>query len=307
MKFKYVKRQYEKETMRGVADIYDTVPRREERDDTPLDKLHFVFILLTVFAISTTVILFPYSLGRIFESVRDLGVSIAYYFLNVFGLPDLVMPTVNEVQKYPFWEWIDDFQFIKPQSTLPFEWEEFKLYVAKYRSVFFSAENLSTYVLNLFNTLYYASLIILLVAPLFLVLRLTAGNQIYKTNNDYNRQSERLLKYKRFEKRVIYRIKSKVLRLTEFMRENSYYYKIWIFVWLLNFNIISIAIEAIAFYFYFIFSFDMLHIYRQFYKLFLDLSVMFRFVPFPLWVLFGYVFIRYIRKKIGYARLEHME
>ena len=307
MKFKYVKRQYEKETMRGVADIYDTVPRMEERDDTPLDKLHFVFILLTVFTISTTVILFPYSLGRIFESVRDLGVSIAYYFLNVFGLPDLVTPTVNEVQKYPFWEWIDDFQFIKPQSTLPFEWEEFKLYMAKYRSVFFSAENLSSYVLKLFNTLYYASLIILLVAPFFLLLRLTAGNQIYKTNNDYNRQSERLLKYKRFEKRVIYRIKSKVLRLTEFMRENSYYYKIWIFVWLLNFNIISIAIEAIAFYFYFIFSFDMLHIYRQFYKLFLDLSVMFRFVPFPLWVLFGYVFIRYIRKKIGYARLEHME
>jgi hypothetical protein len=82
---------------------------------------------------------------------------------------------------------------------------------------------------------------------------------------------------------------------------------IWAIIWAFSFNLFSIVLEAFAFYNYFSISFDVLNIYRQVYKLFLDLSVMVKFVPVPVWVLVGlYIFDR-IRKARGYKNLEHME
>ena len=47
--------------------------------------------------------------------------------------------------------------------------------------------------------------------------------------------------------------------------------------------------------------------YMQFYKLACDLSVVLAFMPVWCWVIIGYLFICWWRKKIGYARLNHFE
>lgn len=290
-----------------VKNIYDIIPRKEVADKKPFDKLHILFIAVTLLTVSTTFLMFPYSIGRLFESLRDLGLSFAYYFCELFEIKNAVVPTVADVQKYPFWDWLENFQIIKSQALIPFEWEEFVIKWKRYWELIASWDNVKSYFYDLVNFLYYFSLILLTLFPFFFVFKLLLNFELKKYNNNYYRQSKQLLAFKRFERKVIPPIKRVVNRVLTFGKENSYYYKTWLFVWLFNFNIISIGIEAIAFYVYFIFSFDFVHLYRQIYKLLIDLSVMLKFIPVPIWCLMGYILLCVIRKKIGYRRLNHME
>lgn len=296
-----------KDKLKRVKNIYDILPRKEVAEKKPLDKLHFLFIAVTVLTVSTTFLMFPYSIGRLFESLRDLGLSFAYYFCELFEIKNAVVPTVADVQKYPFWDWLENFQIIKSQALIPFEWEEFVIKWKKYWELIASWDNVKSYFYDLVNFLYYFSLILLTLFPFFFVFKLLLNFELKKYNNNYYRQSKQLLAFKRFERKVIPPIKRVVTRVLTFAKEHSYYYKIWFFAWFFNFNIISIGIEAIAFYVYFIFSFDFVHLYRQVYKLLIDLSVMLKFIPVPIWCLMGYILLCVIRKKIGYRRLNHME
>ena len=67
------------------------------------------------------------------------------------------------------------------------------------------------------------------------------------------------------------------------------------------------VVEFFAYYFYFVMSFDIENIYRQIYKLFLDLSVPFKTIPLWIWAIVGLILFDRFRKKIAYARLNHME
>ena len=54
-------------------------------------------------------------------------------------------------------------------------------------------------------------------------------------------------------------------------------------------------------------SFDFLNLYRQVYKLFIDLSAAFTFIPLWAWVVVGLVALDKFRKNIAYATLNHFE
>lgn len=54
-------------------------------------------------------------------------------------------------------------------------------------------------------------------------------------------------------------------------------------------------------------AFDFVHLYRQIYKLIVDLSVVFTKIPLWLWLVIGYGVICVLRKKIAYLRLNHFE
>lgn len=304
---KFINRRYTKNRKKPVKDIYDLQPRGKVADKKPFEKLHLLFIPLTVINVLTVFFVFPYSLGRIVESVRDLGLSIAYYFCEMFGFENAIVPTVTEVQRFPFWSWLDKFQIVKSEALLPFEWGEFVIKWKAYWSLFFSWDNLKNYLFDLINFLYNVSLIAMTVFPFILMIKVLLNMEMKRENNDYCRQSKALLLFKKAEVRFLKPLKRGVIHIVDFAKRNNFYLKIWLFTWLLNFNIISVLIEAVAFYFYFIFSFDMIHFYRQIYKLFIDLSVMLKFVPAPVWILAGYVLLCVIRKKVGYQRLNHME
>jgi len=80
-----------------------------------------------------------------------------------------------------------------------------------------------------------------------------------------------------------------------------------LFIWFWNFNFIIIIIEIVAYYFYFVASFDFIHLYVQFLKLLMDLSVIINFVPELLWICFILYLVNKIRIYIGFKRLEHLE
>ena len=89
--------------------------------------------------------------------------------------------------------------------------------------------------------------------------------------------------------------------------KNDIYLKLWLLIWLYNFNFITIFIEAISYYLYFVSSFDLPSLYTQFIKLLMDLSWLLDFFPGFVWFIFTLIIINIIRRNIGYKNLDHME
>ena len=61
-----------------------------------------ISIVITVGIAVTAFLCFPHALGRLVESLRDLGMSLAYFFTRLFGHADAVTPTVTSYPDYIF-------------------------------------------------------------------------------------------------------------------------------------------------------------------------------------------------------------
>lgn len=67
-----------------------------------IDYRHFICVAITLLFVLLAIFVFPSALGRIIESVRDFGLSIAFYFCKMFGIENSVTATVNDLPKMPF-------------------------------------------------------------------------------------------------------------------------------------------------------------------------------------------------------------
>lgn len=259
---------------------------------------HYVNIFITFGFLTLTVLVFNKVFVRFQESFLDLWTSLCYYVTELFELDYIITPTVNGYSSVP----------VKPILGLPETWEEFVVLWNKYWEVWATAENFQEYTLVLSEVLYNISRILLLIIlPLVLVFILLFKRYLSKQNNDYDNDSKQLIAFKKLSNKIFVPIKKWVLSYIDFNKQYAKYFKFWLFIWAVNFNLIVILIEFISYYLYFVVSFDFINIYRQFYKLFCDLSVMINFVPLIVWVIFGLVIFNVIRKSIGYKVLNHME
>ena len=82
-------------------------------------------------------------------------------------------------------------------------------------------------------------------------------------NNDYDVESRALRRMKRLADITYIPVKRWLKEYIEFCKENSFWLKLWIFLWAVYFNFIAIVIEFIAFYLYFVVSFDFLSLYTM--------------------------------------------
>lgn len=67
-----------------------------------IDYRHIICILITLGFVVLGIFRFFGCIGRIIESVRDCGLSVAYYFCEIFEIPHRITLTVNELPKIPF-------------------------------------------------------------------------------------------------------------------------------------------------------------------------------------------------------------
>ena len=259
---------------------------------------HYIAVAITLFFFSLTIFIFPNSLTRFVESCKDFGTSIAYYVKEIFELEYNVYPTVNTKSIVP---WTAPF-------GLPETWEEFVVLWDNYWKILFTKDNFMLYLGQVADGFYYASKYILILGmPIIFIFVLLFRRYMTKQNNDYNKDSKALIWHKKINAKVYEPIKLWIRSFIDFVKENKRYYQLWIAIWCWNFNIISIVIEFLAYYFYFVVSFKTNTVYLQLYKLLVDLSVMIAFIPPFCWVIIFYFLICVIRKKIGYARLNHYE
>lgn len=260
-----------------------------------LDYRHYICIAITFAFVATSIFAFPYAFKRICECFRDFGTSIAYYFCKLFGI-DEVRATVNDISEMP----------IYLPNGFPASWEEFQGYCVQYWNIFFKRETISAYCQSVGNVVLSFSYILFFV-PILIVVYYVLKRVLDKQNNDYNVDSKHLRRFKKLSDKTYRPAKAWLQGFVDFVKENKAYYIIWACIFAYAFNFFAIAIEFVSYYLYFCMSFDFVNLYRQIYKLVVDLSVVVTKIPLCLWLIFAYGVICAVRKKIAYSRLNHFE
>ena len=279
---------------------------RENGEKKRFDYRHIICTTITLGFIACAVFVFPAALGRVIEGGRDLGLSVAFYFAELFGIEHGIVPTVNDLPQMPFFEHYGG-NTVLPSVFIAENWEQFKADFAVYWRLWISADNFTGYLSSLVSGLYIVCIVILLVVPLIVLAVVLFKRYLKKENNDYDKDSRPLKTAKRIAKYTYLPVKTWVVGFVCFVREHKPYWAAWLCIWAYNFNLITIVLEFFAFYFYFVVSFDFVNLYRQVYKLFLDLYVPFTFIPLWAWVIIGIILFDRFRKLIAYARLNHYE
>ena len=267
-----------------------------------IDYRHYINFVITLGFLALGAFIFPNCILRLAETVRNVGTSIAYYFCNLVSDHSPIAPTVNNL---PEWEFKPS--RFEPLRILPFTWEEFTAIWSQYWDVFFEAQTFSEYMVKIGDVLYYVSQGLLILMPLVLVLKMVIDKYLNEENNDYDKESRALQRMKRIADKTYIPIKRWLSEYVEFCKENPFWHKLWLWLWALYFNFIAIVIEFIAFYLYFIVDFDFLSIYRQFYKLSIDLAPCVRFIPGFIWFCIITVALELIARSMGLNELRHRE
>lgn len=266
--------------------------------------LHIVCVAITLAFICVSVFVFPNALGRLIESGRDFGLSVAYYFCEMFGIEHAITPTVNTFPKFPFFP---SYGENTPVTPLPDNVQDFKNNWGVYWQLWVDKVNFYGYLDFIGNLLFTLCKIVIIALPILFIIWVAFKRYLKAENNDYDKDSKPLRIFKAIAKRVYCPVKAWFIGLVTFIREHKPYYVIWAVIWAYNFNFITIFIEFLAFYFYFVMSFDIAGIYRQVYKLFLDLSVPFTFIPLWAWAVVAVIVLEVISRRIAYNRLYHRE
>ena len=247
--------------------------------------------------------LFPNGIPRLAETVRDLGVSAAYYFCEIF-MPgnNPIRPTVLDM---PSWTWSEDVW--EPLGLFPWTWEEFKVLWVKFWQLFIDRQNIVGYFTFLGDLLFYGSRFALIALPLLMLVLMLLNSYKSKHCTDRHKKSAPLQIFEMFLFKVIYPIIGWCKDFVDFCKERPIYYRIWLVVWAVHFNVIALFVAFLAFYTYFAVSFDFLSIYTQVLKLLDDLAPMVRFIPAVAWSCIGIGIYNHICRSMAFQRLYHAE
>ena len=260
-----------------------------------IDYRHFIALGITAILIVVVCLCFWSSIVRAGQSFKDLGASVGFYFGKFFGVENIVV-TVNDIP-----------DGMELTDLFPFTWDEFCDKAVVYGAALISADNITAYLSVLFEVLYWL-LVVMAVAVLPILAVLMIAFKIYgkSVNNKYGQDTKPLKLWKKISAVTVFPVKRFFALMHEFLSEHRKYVFLWLFLAALGLNIVTVIVEALAYYFYFAVSFDVDTIYRQLYKLVVDLSVLGR-VPVAVWLVGAVVVMNMIRKNIGYRRLERLE
>lgn len=270
-----------------------------------IDYRHFICVAITLLFVLLAIFVFPSALGRLIEGVRDFGLSVAFYFCKIFGIENSVTATVNDLPKMPFFDLPN--MPSSPVPSLPETFEGFKIKWQEYWKLIITARNIVGYFDFLGSLLLVVANVVLYVIPVIVIVYLIMKQVLDKQNNDYNVDSKSLIVARRISDKTYKPVKDWIVDFVAFIKDNKAYYILWAVIWAYNFNLFTIVVEFLAFYFYFAVTWDMVHIYRQVYKLAIDLWTPFNFIPWYVWCVVALIIFDKIRKKIGFAVLNHNE
>ena len=270
-----------------------------------VNYLHAICIAITLGFLAVGIFRFFDSIGRVIEGARDLGLSVAFYFCELFQIPHEITPTVNDYPKIPFFDFMGGAQ--APEAPIPDTFEGFTHLWATYWQRWATMENFLGYMSFLSRGLNFVCMFALCVLPFLLIAFLVLRKFAMTKNNDWGKDTKPLRIFKHISAVTYQPVKRWIIAFVGFVCTHDIYWKVWLCMWLFYFNAFAIFLELIAFYLYFVVSFDFGNIYRQVYKLFLDLWAPFTFIPVWCWALLALFLIDRLRRKIGYAVLQHNE
>ncbi len=247
-----------------------------------LNHRHYVCLALTLGFALLGAFVYAQSYVRFEETVRDVAISIAYYYKTIFGIPgDLTATVINDSAViFPIKEGFTAFS------------ESFKAYWISFADF----ENFEGYLDVLFSIFFFGmafgGIFVALGVAVFELFKV----QFYKPNTDYGKDSKPLTAYKAMLEHVYYPVKYYVRSYGDFLARYKWYLYIWLAVWIVNLNIAQVVLAVIAYIFYFACTFDVVSFFKQLYKLALDLSLMFDGLPIIGWITVALVLFNAWRK-----------
>lgn len=128
------------------------------------DHRHIICTALTLISFAFG-LLFPNSLPRVAESLRDLLTSFAFYFNKLVAPDNVIVPqTITLAQE---WQFCDSMW--KPVAFLPGSWEEFQGFWQAYLELLFDADNFERYFDGIGDVALYGSRVLLALMPVILI------------------------------------------------------------------------------------------------------------------------------------------
>lgn len=243
------------------------------------DYRHKICSAITILSLGM-VLLFPNSLLRLVASFRDLGTSFAFYFFQLLSPGNNPIPdTVNTL---PQWQLFPELW--QPIRLLPASWDEFLQFWSAYLSLLFDWVNFQFYWFAISDFLFYGSRILLCLFPLGIGGIMLLSMDKDKVCTERGKKSKALLWFELFLFRRVRPVLLWCKSFVAFVGDDSKYWKIWLAIWALHFNLYSIAVSFIAYYFYFVSSWNLLSLYTQLLKLQSDLTPIMRFIPGMVWL-----------------------
>lgn len=272
---------------------------------------HTISVVIIVLSLIFTLFCAQNVTRRTLQAGEDFGRSFAYYFVVLVGVDNLVSVdcTVGMIPE-------------GMETLLPLSIEELKLVVRLWWDLFTSWHNLSDFfgtVGNIFSGIMTTLMIIIL--PLSIAL-LIAWIIYSDTDTDIGKKSKPLLVWGKFEDKILHPIikyvkgyggflfsKEKRKKTSEETRKKAFLYFIGFFaIWCWNLNLFTIVLEAIAYFLWACWWPARLgNIFVQLAKLAVDLSVIFQTLPTVLLIILGYLLFNFIRRRIGFKRLDKDE
>ena len=233
---------------------------------------------------------------RFWETCQDFGLSVAYYFCELFGIDYSFTPTVTEYSGVMQWE-----------ILLPSDFDGFAASAKEYFVLLIDGENFIGFWSAVSDIMVVVAKIIAILLPCVIVLMLVIYRMYRQGNTRHNHDTKPLQIFKWLAARTYQPIKRIVLSYLDFLRQNSAIWICWIILWVFHLNAASIIMAFFAYYFYFVLSFDVANLYVQVCKLFIDLQVIFRHFPWWSIATIAWLIFNRWRRNIALNRLRHFE
>lgn len=250
-----------------------------------------VFVWTVMLAIFT----FGSSYLRLGEAFRDFGLSVKFFFCQLFRLPNSTPPTVTEYSEVLSWQ------------LMPEEWNSFLAQAREYGSLLFSGKNFRAYGYAITDKLEVIAKAGLVLLPCILILYLAVRRLYQSSNVKHGKDTVPLVLFKRYAKAYYQPVKRFFIGYVSFLKERLWIIVILSIIWVCSLNLATIIVEFFAYYFYFAVSYQLETLYVQLAKLCIDLQVLFGSVPTWVLLLAFYLWFLHFRKTLALARLRHME
>lgn len=290
-------------------------------------QFYYACTIITLGLLALGLFRFPNAIGRLVESCRDFGLSIAYMFCEWFDIEAEITPTVNNYPDYSFLNMKTWFFSLfnqssmpsTPSPTLPLDWDLFKEKWVAYWQAFIDTDNIMQY---LYYLAYYAeivALVLILGIPIWFGVKRLFNKYYFKEprhpeteeeQQDETRpikESKLLRAWHWFYFTILVRIGMWFVALFNFVKAREDLYQFWLLLVLLYFNVLTIIIEFCAYYVYFVVSFDFVNLYRQAYKLCLDLSAVLSVLGLFSWTTIVILILKRKSENLEYERMMNGE
>ena len=249
-------------------------------------------LLLTAISLVFTFTVFRGSFGTLTNSASQLWDSVVSYFRFLFFLET---PTQNPIIPPP-----------NDSNILPSDPAEIGNNFSAFFRLLFNGRNFTAYLRTLEGLLVTFVRVLPFVIVLAILLKKLYRRSLSQENNDYNKDTKPLATLKRVSSVTYTPTKRYLLGLYEYIGQSKFP-RIWLLIWLFNFNVFAILLSLIATVLFFSISFNFVSLYTFVYSSVVMSLPALRFIPIWVWLIIVLWRIDIWRKRKALQRLMHME